>query len=128
MRSIPKERIGAARLARTCGTTGSSTWGEGAPHLPTESICPHLAHRFRHQHPPCTETGDKLPDSSGSPHLFDIKGLGVFRAAVGNYVKGVGTADTLQQAWRRLPSTIQQRAMVIAQEHGFEEWFEALVG
>jgi hypothetical protein len=33
----------------------------------------------------------KLPDSSGSPHLSDIKGLEVFRAAVGKFVMGVGT-------------------------------------
>ncbi len=35
-------------------------------------------------------SGDKLPDSSGSPHLSDIKGLEVFRAAVGKFVMGIG--------------------------------------
>ena len=47
---------------------------------------------------------------------------------MGNYVKGVGTGAAVRQAWYRLPPTIRQRAMVIAQDHGFEEWFEALVG
>jgi hypothetical protein len=73
-------------------------------------------------------SGDKLPDSSGSPHLSDLKRLEAFRAAAGSYAKCVGTAAALRQAWYRLPPTIQQRAMAIAQEHGFEEWFEALVG
>jgi hypothetical protein len=45
-------------------------------------------------------SGAKLPDSSGSPHLSDIKGLEVCRAAVGKFVMDVGTVDTLQQAWR----------------------------
>jgi hypothetical protein len=33
---------------------------------------------------------DKLPDSSGSAHLSDIKGLEMFRGAVGKFVMGIG--------------------------------------
>ena len=52
----------------------------------------------------------------------------MFRAAVGKFVMDVGTVDTLQQAWRRLPPTIQQRAMVIAQKQGSWNGSEGWLG
>jgi hypothetical protein len=58
-------------------------------------------------------SGDKLPDSSGSPHLSDIKGLEVFRAAVGKFVVGIGGRATGLEAWQELPPPLQQRAIVI---------------
>ena len=44
-----------------------------------------------------------LPDCSGSPHLSDIKGLEVFRAAVGKLVMGIGGRATVLEAWQELP-------------------------
>jgi hypothetical protein len=52
----------------------------------------------------------------------------VFRAAAGKFAIGIGTAATVRQAWRRLPAALQQRAIVISQEQGFEEYFNPLVG
>jgi hypothetical protein len=79
--------------------------------------------------PLLTLAGTLLSDTVKKPITStDYKRLCWFCTSASNYTKGVGTSTAVRQAWRRLPETIQQRAMAIAAEHGLEEWFEALVG
>jgi hypothetical protein len=73
--------------------------------------------------------GTLLSDAIKRPMTSaEFKLLKWFCTTASNYVKGIGTGAAVQHAWQRLPETIQQRAMTIAAEHGFVEWFEALVG
>jgi hypothetical protein len=94
--------------------------------IATDFLC---GYRAQMQTPLLTLAGTLLSDTVKKPITStDLKRLSWFCTTASNYVKGIGTGAAVQQAWMRLPETIQQHAMVIAQEHGLEEWFEALVG
>jgi hypothetical protein len=60
--------------------------------------------------------------------LAEFKRVRWFCTTASNYVKGIDTTEALRRAWRRLPQTIQQSAMAIAQEQGIGGYFAALVG
>jgi hypothetical protein len=73
-------------------------------------------------------SGNELPDSSGSPHLSDIKGLEVVRAAVGKFVMGHRWPRNGSGGLAGIAASPCNSAIVISQDLGVEEYFNAMAG
>jgi hypothetical protein len=67
-----------------------------------------------------------LRDEQVAP--VDLQRVSEFAAVARKFVAATANKAALLAAWHELPSALQRRAVVIAQEHGIDRYFTALVG